>query len=136
MTKDKKVEAALKETRVLKHEIKTRLDEADNLFNTEDYGFMQTEHERERTLKVTQEELKKSLPIQNANDIFELNLPDFGPYESLSVTRNGRHVLMGGKKGHLAMLDWKNKNLVTEFQAKDRVRDVCFLQNQTMFATA
>ena len=54
-------------------------------------------------------------------------MPDFGPYSSLSVTKNGRHVLMGGKKGHLAMLDWKNKNLVTEFQAKDKVRDVCFL---------
>ena len=55
MKKDKKVEAALKETRVLKQETKTRLEEADNLFNTEEYGFMQTETERERTLKVTQD---------------------------------------------------------------------------------
>lgn len=76
------------------------------------------ETERERTLKVTQQELKETLPVQVASDIFDLSLKDFGPYNSLSTTRNGRHVLLGGSKGHLAMLDWKRKNLVVEFQAK------------------
>ena len=99
------------------------------MFNTEEHGFIETETERERTLKVTQAELKKSLAVQNVHDIFDLRLPDFGPYSSLSVTRNGQHVLLGGKKGHLAMLEWKRKNLVMEFQARDKVRDVCFLQN-------
>ena len=75
---------------------------------------------------MTQADLKKVLPIQNAHDIFDLRLPDFGPYSGLDVTRNGQHVLLGGKKGHLAMLDWKRKNLVMEFQARDKVRDVCF----------
>ena len=118
MGKDRKVDAALKRTRVLKEEVKTRLGEASQLFNTEDYGYLQVETERERTLKVTQQELKESLPVQVANDIFDLSLKDFGPYNSLSTTRNGRHVLLGGSKGHLAMLDWKRKNLVVEFQAK------------------
>jgi len=54
MRKDKKVSAALRETRVLKEEVKTRLGEANQLFNTEDHGFIETETERERTLKVTQ----------------------------------------------------------------------------------
>ena len=74
MKKDKKVTAALKETRVLKEEVKTRLQEANQLFNTEEYGFIETETERERTLKVTQAELKKTLPMQNAHDIFDLRL--------------------------------------------------------------
>ena len=34
------------------------------------------------------------------------------------------------------MLEWKRKNLLMEFQAKDKVRDVCFLQNHHMFAVA
>lgn len=34
------------------------------------------------------------------------------------------------------MFDWKNKNLTMELQVKDRVRDVKFLQNTTMFAVA
>ena len=136
MKKDKKVTAALKETRVLKEEVKTRLQEANQLFNTEEYGFIETETERERTLKVTQAELKKTLPMQNAHDIFDLRLKDFGPYSGLSVTRNGQYVLLGGRKGHLAMLEWKRKSLLMEFQAKDKVRDVCFLQNHHMFAVA
>ena len=103
-----------------------RLEEQNEFFNTEQAGFIQTETERERTLKVTQRELKTILPIQNANDIFNLHLPDFGPYQ-LDITRNGKYLLLGGRKGHLAMLDWKSKNLVCEFQAKDKVRDVQFL---------
>ena len=120
----------------MKDEIKDRLDEQGQLFNTEDYGQITVETERERTLKVTQSYLKENLPCQVANNIFDLRLTDFGPYGSLSVTKNGRHVLLGGNKGHLAMLDWKKKDLVVEFNAKERVNDVCFLQNNTMFAVA
>jgi U3 small nucleolar RNA-associated protein 7 len=76
------------------------------------------------------------LPIQAANNIFSLRLTDFGPYNGLDVTRNGKYVLLGGRKGHLAMVEWKSKRLVTEFQAKEKVRDVCFLQNDQMFAVA
>jgi len=87
-------------------------------------------------LKVTQKELKDVLPVQSAHDIFDLRLTDFGPYCGLDVTRNGKHILVGGRKGHLAMLDWKNKDLVVEFNAKEKIRDVCFLQNHSMFAAA
>ena len=34
------------------------------------------------------------------------------------------------------MVEWKTKKLITEFQAKEKVRDVCFLQNDQMFAVA
>ena len=123
------------QTRSLKEETNTRLKEHDQFLNTEEGGFLETETERERTLKVTQAELKKILPVQNAHDIFNLTLNDFGPY-NLDFTRNGKYLLLGGKKGHLAMMDWKRKTLLCEFQPKDKVRDVCFLQNQTMFAAA
>jgi len=75
------------------------------------------------------------LPIQNANDIFSLTLKDFGPY-SIDFTKNGKHLLLAGRKGHISMLEWKKKSLVCEFQPKDKVKDICFLQNHTMFATA
>jgi len=64
-----------------------------------------------------------------------LKLTDFGPY-TFDLSKNGKHVLLGGRRGHVAMLDWKKKQLVCEFQAKDKVRDVCFLQNHSMFAVA
>ena len=47
-----------------------------------------------------------------------MSLKDFGPYKSLDYTRNGKFLLLGSKKGHVAMLDWKNKDLITEFQTK------------------
>lgn len=53
MGKDRKVEATLKEARVLQEETKTRLKEADALFNNETRGYIEVENERERTLKVT-----------------------------------------------------------------------------------
>ena len=87
-------------------------------------------------MKVTQAQLKKDLPIQAANNIFNLTLKDFGPYNGLDVTKNGKYILLGGRKGHLAMVEWKTKKLITEFQAKEKVRDVCFLQNDQMFAVA
>lgn len=134
--RDRKAQAAINETKVLREETKLRLEEANELFNTEERGYIQVEHERERTLKVTQEELKKVLPMQAKHDIFDLRLPDFGPYSAMDITRNGAHLLLGGKKGHIAMFDWKRKNLVCEFQAKERVNAVCFLQNHNMFAAA
>lgn len=62
MGKDKKLDALLNKTKVLKEEITQRLKEQDQLFNTEDRGFLEVENERERTLKVTQSELKEILP--------------------------------------------------------------------------
>ncbi len=53
MGKDKKLHASLQKTHLITEEIKLRLKENDALFNTEDRGFLETEQERERTLKVT-----------------------------------------------------------------------------------
>jgi hypothetical protein len=53
MPKDKKLSAHLATNKILTDETKERLKETDSYFNTEDRGYLQTEHERERTLKVT-----------------------------------------------------------------------------------
>lgn len=115
MGKDKKLQAVLEKTHVLKEETKTRLKEQAQIFNTEDRGYLEVEHERERTLKVNQKDLKNLLPVQAAQNIFDLNLSDYGPYGAFDVTRNGRHLLLGGRKGHLSLIDWRNKDLVCEF---------------------
>lgn len=135
MGKDKKLNAMLEKQSVLKEETKTRLKEQAQIFNTEDRGFLEVEQERERTLKVNQGQLKELLPVQAAQNIFDLTLQEYGPY-AFDVTRNGRHLLLGGKKGHLSLLDWKRKDLVSEFQAKQLIRDVKFLQNEQMYAVA
>lgn len=115
-----------------------RLEEQNRFLNTEDSGYIQVDedNDRERTLKVSQKELQGMLGVQNAQQIFNLDLKDFAPYRSLDFTRNGRHLLLASKKGHVAMMDWKSKELVCEFQTKQLIRDACFLSDQHMFAVA
>lgn len=40
---------------------------------------------------------------------------DLGPYK-LDFTASGRHMIAGGRKGHLALVDMLNMNLVKEIQ--------------------
>lgn len=63
------------------------------------------------------------------------SLPDLGPY-ALDYTRSGRYLLVGGRKGHLAIMDWARAKLVTELQVKETTRDVQFLHNESFFAAA
>ena len=41
-----------------------------------------------------------------------------------TTTPTLRHLLMGGYKGHVATMDWKDKRLGTEFHVREAVRDV------------
>lgn len=132
MVKDKRVSAKLKNQKVLNKEIKRRLKEREVLL-PEQEGFLEAEG-IERTIKFKQEELKEFLPTDNVNNIFDLDL-EHGPY-TMDYNKNGKYLLLGGRKGHISMLDWKEKSLVTEFSVTDKVRDVCFLQDEKLFAAA
>jgi len=45
-------------------------------------------------------------------------------------------LLLGGSKGHLALMDWKEKKLCSEIQVKETIRDVKFLHDEKMYAVA
>lgn len=64
--------------------------------------------------------------------IFDLKL-DWGQYK-IDYTSDGNHLLLGGSKGHLAVMNWKEKKLATEIQVKESIRDVQFLHDSKMFA--
>ena len=68
--------------------------------------------------------MKDILPVQAANNIFDISLNDFGPYNGLDITRNGKYILLGGKKGHVSVMNWKKKELKCEFHTKELIRDV------------
>jgi U3 small nucleolar RNA-associated protein 7 len=54
----------------------------------------------------------------------------------MDFSRTGKHIVLGGAKGHLAMFNWERNKLNCEIFVKENIHDVHFLHNETMFAVA
>ncbi|KAF2199341.1 putative small nucleolar ribonucleoprotein complex subunit [Delitschia confertaspora ATCC 74209] len=132
--KDKKLRANL---RSLEDKYKEATLQAKNAEILLDHtpGLLEPEHELERTYRVRQDEIKNSVAIETAKKGFELKLTDMGPY-TLDYTRNGRDLLLAGRKGHVAVMDWREGKLGCELQLGETVRDAKWLHNNQSFAVA
>jgi len=104
-----------------------------NFLQKEAVGYLEAEG-NEETLKFRQQQLKPLVPIANAKNMFDLDL-EFGHYK-IDYSRNGKMLALAGSKGHVSILDWRNKELKCEFQVKETTRDIKFLNNELMFAVA
>ncbi|KAL4714009.1 hypothetical protein ACJJTC_008363 [Scirpophaga incertulas] len=100
---------------------------------TEEQGSIQTD-KTISTSVITQNIIKDNIDIAAATKIFELNL-DFGPYRA-KYSRNGRHLLLGSQKGHLAAFDWVTKKLHCEINVMESIHDISWLHVETMIAAA
>lgn len=98
-------------------------------------GFLEAEGELERTYKVTQRELARNVDVAAARQSWSLPLTEAAPY-AVRYSRNGRHLLLAGQRGHLAMLDALRTDVVMELNLGESLRDACFLHNETLLATA
>ncbi|KAJ9621878.1 putative U3 small nucleolar RNA-associated protein 7 [Taxawa tesnikishii (nom. ined.)] len=103
------------------------------LENTE--GFLEPETELERTYKVRQEDIQKDVAVETAKKGFELKLEGLGPYKA-NYTRNGRDLLLVGRNGHVATMDWRDGKLGCELQLGETARDAKWLHNNQYFAVA
>ena len=86
----------------------------------EESGYLEKEDENE---KITQHDIIENVDIYSAQKYFDLNLDKFGPYR-INYTRNGRHLLIGGSKGHVAAFDWQTKKLHCEINVMEAINDI------------
>lgn len=89
----------------------------------------------EKTWRIKQEDIACEVDILSARNQYDIVLPELGPY-TLDFTASGRYMAAAGRKGHLALVDMKNLNLIREIQVRETVRDVVFLHNELFFAVA
>jgi len=98
-------------------------------------GYLEGDDEEESMLELTQTEIKKAVDEVSATKSFDLNLQDFGPYK-IDYTRNGKYLLIGGRRGHVAAFDWASKRLMCEINAMESVHSVRWLHTENLFAVA
>ncbi|XP_007527491.1 WD repeat-containing protein 46 [Erinaceus europaeus] len=104
------------------------------LLLAEEPGFLEGE-DGEDTAKIRQADIVEAVDIASAAKHFDLNLRQFGPYR-LNYSRTGRHLTLGGRRGHVAALDWITKKLMCEINVMEAVRDIRFLHSEALLAVA
>ncbi|RPB20283.1 U3 small nucleolar RNA-associated protein 7 [Terfezia boudieri ATCC MYA-4762] len=131
--KDKKLRGNLKK---LEEKYKTaalHAKDAEMLLG-EESGFIETEG-MERPFKFSQDELREEVDIATAQKGFELKLPEFGPYY-VDYTRDGRYLLIGGRKGHVAAFDWREGKLLHEVHHRETIRAIKWFHNEKFYAVS
>ncbi|ROW04071.1 hypothetical protein VSDG_00982 [Cytospora chrysosperma] len=98
-------------------------------------GFLEPEHELERTYRVRQEDITSETAVETAQKRFDLKLDQLGPYHC-EYTRNGKELLLAGRKGHVATMDFREGKLGCEIQLGETIRDIRWLHNNQYFAVA
>lgn len=104
------------------------------LLLAEEVGLIEVEGDLEKTWRVGQDEVAQAAGQEAAKGRKEWTL-DGGPYRS-RYTRNGRHLAVVGKKGHVATFDWQAGTLHAELQLQETCRDITFLHDHSHFAVA
>jgi U3 small nucleolar RNA-associated protein 7 len=131
--KDKKLKGKLQR---LETKYQTAIAQAkdDEILHEDEPGFLEAENELEKTYHVKQREIQHEVASETARKRFDLSL-EFGPYVC-DFTRNGRELLLGGRKGHLASMNWRDGKLNFEIQLNETIWDARWLHNDQYLAVA
>ncbi|CAI8603974.1 unnamed protein product [Vicia faba] len=132
--KDKKLRSQLVAREKLYGESAKAAAQAEKWIMPSDQGFLEAEG-LEKTYRIKQETIAREVDILSSRNQYDITLPELGPY-TLDFTPSGRYMAVGGRKGHLAIVDMMNLSLIRELQVRETVRDVAFLHNELFFAAA
>ncbi|KAH8730368.1 WD40-repeat-containing domain protein [Phaeosphaeriaceae sp. PMI808] len=135
--KDRKLRSNLKSLEVKNQQAAIEAKNVEILLEN-NAGLLEPENELERTHRVRQEEIREAVGVETAKKGFELRLDGLGPYDICEYSRNGRDLLIAGRKGHVATFDWREGKLGCELQLNETIRDARWLHssNQKNFAVA
>lgn len=117
MSFDKKVADQINRVERIQKVLKKDKIELNRYLEPEGDGYLIAENENEKTLKISQEILAQSLPKYNKDNIFNLDL-NYGSY-NIDFSSNGNALLLGGEKGHISMIELREKNLVCELNVSE-----------------
>jgi len=120
--KDKKLRGNLKKLELRYRDAAAQAKDAEILRPESGPGFIEAEGELERTWKVGQKDVRDAVDVATAMKGFELKL-GFGGYVA-DYSRDGRDLVLGGRKGHVATFDWREGKVGCELQLGETVRDV------------
>lgn len=101
----------------------------------EETGFLEADGPMEKTFKFKQDDIVAAVDSGTANKKIDLKLTELGPY-ILDISRNGRKLLIGGRKGHVASMDWRLGTLDCELFLNETVHAVHYFHNDQYFAVA
>jgi U3 small nucleolar RNA-associated protein 7 len=91
----------------------------------EEAGKMEAEGDMDRTWRISQDEIVRSIGVEAGRGRKEFAL-DGGPYRA-RYTRNGRHMAVVGQKGHVATFDWQTGTMHSELQLQETCRDITYV---------
>ena len=131
---DKKLKSKLRYTERIVKQAQQHAAKVNEWLLPEEAGSLEPEG-IEETWRYRQQDIVQAAPTGVQHKVFDLNLSELGPYR-LDFSRSGRHAVIGGRKGHIALMDWEKLSTVCEIQVRETVRDVQILHNETMFAVA
>jgi U3 small nucleolar RNA-associated protein 7 len=132
-TKDRKLRTTLRNMDN-RYKETLRSTAATDMLLAENAGYIEAEG-MEKTYRFKQQDIVKEVDQSTANKALKLKLDQFGPY-SLDYSRNGTHLLIGGRKGHVASMDWRKGEVRAELHLNETINAVKYLQNEQYFAVA
>jgi U3 small nucleolar RNA-associated protein 7 len=121
---NKKLRTTLQRQSTNTERSKALLKDAELLLPNE-AGKMEVEGDMDKTWRISQDEIVRSIGVEAARGRKEFAL-DGGPYRA-RYTRNGRHMAVVGQKGHVATFDWQRGTMHSELQLRETCRDIVYV---------
>ena len=133
--RDKTLRANLKrlEDKIQDTTLKAR--DAQILQDNDASGFLEPENDLEKTYRVSQRDVVREAPVQTARKAYDIQLSELGPYTA-EYSRNSKDLLLTGRKGHVATMNWREGTIGCETQLCETVRDSVWLSHGQRFAVA